>query len=422
MTSFKEISVEDYKKLLDNRQHTFAKTFKNTELLRNFEQTKNKNTIDDIIKEEENLKKEDNYIEKLSNKISNKLQPELIKDDGKKEYNFLNNANYYIENPRIILSTIKDIYLKSNIPFEDIYTPRSTTKNVYLDSIIRKINSNTDIPDEIKYNFVRDYNNIVNKTSIKYDRESYEKYVLNPIKEYYDQDEERNEKDKSLKDKLKSDIGKTIIRNVVGQSIFDKIKIDKDLLKKNILKVRYKHNDRKLNNKLLKEDYKISNNMKNALLKNININKLTKNEYNVYNALQKYIRNNNDNLQLLISRYLSGNKSKDLYNKINEMLYNNYKNNKISKKEYQNIINILYIMLEPILNSNDHKVDVNKLKHEFKSPVKFNNSYIFLTQAIFYNFFHNVKEDYQMDVKKDNTFYKISFIDSMLEVSDLIKL
>ena len=54
MTSFKEISVEDYKKLLDNRQHTFAKTFKNTELLKNFEQTKNKNTIDNIIKEEEN--------------------------------------------------------------------------------------------------------------------------------------------------------------------------------------------------------------------------------------------------------------------------------------------------------------------------------------------------------------------------------
>ena len=28
MSTFKEISVEDYKKLLDNRQHTFAKTFK----------------------------------------------------------------------------------------------------------------------------------------------------------------------------------------------------------------------------------------------------------------------------------------------------------------------------------------------------------------------------------------------------------
>ena len=36
MTAFKEISVEDYKKLLDNRQHTNAKT-KNVELLRKFE-------------------------------------------------------------------------------------------------------------------------------------------------------------------------------------------------------------------------------------------------------------------------------------------------------------------------------------------------------------------------------------------------
>ena len=79
-------------------------------------------------------------------------------------------------------------------------------------------------------------------------------------------------------------------------------------------------------------------------------------------------------------------------------------------------------MSELILNSNDHKVASNILRYEFKSPVKFDNSYISLTQAIFYNFFYNVKEDYQMDVKKDNTFYKISFIDSMLEVSDINKI
>ena len=79
-------------------------------------------------------------------------------------------------------------------------------------------------------------------------------------------------------------------------------------------------------------------------------------------------------------------------------------------------------MSELILNSNDHKVAYNKLRYEFKSPAKFDNSYISLTQAIFYNFFHNVKEDYHMDVKKDNTFYKISFIDSMLEVSDINKI
>ena len=141
---------------------------------------------------------------------------------------------------------------------------------------------------------------------------------------------------KSLIPKLKDNISKTIIENITGQG-YNKIKIDQDLLKKNILKVRYISNNRKVHNDLLKDDYKISDNMKNAILKNKNINKLSKNEYDVYNALQKY--KNNDKLQLLISSYIAGNKSKDLYNKINEMLYNNYKNNKITKNEYQNIIN-----------------------------------------------------------------------------------
>ena len=78
--------------------------------------------------------------------------------------------------------------------------------------------------------------------------------------------------------------------------------------------------------------------MKNSILKNTGLNKLSKNEYNVYNILQKYGKKNDD-LQLLISSYLAGNKSKDLYNKINELLYRNYKNNIINKKQYQNIIN-----------------------------------------------------------------------------------
>ena len=143
---------------------------------------------------------------------------------------------------------------------------------------------------------------------------------------------------KSLIPKIKDNISKTIIEKITGQG-YNKVKIDQDLLKKNILKVRYISNNRKIHNDLLKDDYQISNNMKNAILKNKNINKLSKNEYDVYNALQKYRKN--DKLQLLISSYLAGNKSKDLYNKINEMLYNNYRNNKISKKEYQNIINKL---------------------------------------------------------------------------------
>ena len=79
-------------------------------------------------------------------------------------------------------------------------------------------------------------------------------------------------------------------------------------------------------------------------------------------------------------------------------------------------------MTELILNSNEHKVDVNKLRYEFKSPIRFDNSFISLTQAVFYNFFHNIKQSYEMKAKKYNTFYNISFIDAMLEVEDINKI
>ena len=132
---------------------------------------------------------------------------------------------------------------------------------------------------------------------------------------------EKTEEDKSLKDELKNNTIKTVVNTLTGQGLnFNKIKIDENLLKKNILKVRYINSNRKINNKFLKEDYKISNNMKNSILKNTSLNKLSKNEYDVYNTLQKY-RKNDDNLQLLISSYLAGNKSRLLYNKINELLY-----------------------------------------------------------------------------------------------------
>ena len=49
----------------------------------------------------------------------------------------------------------------------------------------------------------------------------------------------------------------------------------------------------------------ISNNMKNAILKNINLNKLTKNENHVYDPLNKY---KYDDTNVLISSYLSRNK------------------------------------------------------------------------------------------------------------------
>ena len=99
---------------------------------------------------------------------------------------------------------------------------------------------------------------------------------------------------KSLIPNLKDNILKTIIENITGHG-YSKVKINQDLLKKNILKVRYISNNRKIHNNLLKDDYQISNNMKNAILKNENISKLSKNEYDVYNALkniEKMIDNN----------------------------------------------------------------------------------------------------------------------------------
>ena len=362
MTTFKEIDINEYKKLLDNIQHTYAKTFNNIELLHNFEENVNNKNIETIIKDQETLEKEDKYIEKLSDKLSEKISNSNINNnnniipyDDKKKYVFLNTHDYYSKNPKDILNYIKKIYIKSNIGYDKIYKPRPKTVNVSLGNIIKKIENDNNISNELKDDFIDAYNNIPNKTSIQFHNKYYREYVMEPVEKYYiekniDADDEKSiivpvsdkEEDKSLKDELKNNAIKTVVNTLTGQGLnFDKIKIDENLLKKNILKVRYINSNRKINNKFLKEDYKISNNMKNSILKNTGLNKLSKNEYNVYNILQKYRNKNGGNLQLLISSYLAGNKSKDLYNKINELLYKNYTNNIINKKQYQNIMNKL---------------------------------------------------------------------------------
>ena len=122
---------------------------------------------------------------------------------------------------------------------------------------------------------MKEFKNIHKNTYIEYDYQTYKNLILDRI----------NKNDGSI---IK-EIGKKFIKNVTGQGVDDKnmIKIDKDALKKNILKIRY-NNGRKLNNKYLHDDLFISNNMKNAIMKNTNINKLSKNEYDVYTLLNKY--------------------------------------------------------------------------------------------------------------------------------------
>ena len=121
-----------------------------------------------------------------------------------------------------------------------------------------------------------------------------------------------------------------------GSSINNIIINDKDL-NKGILRVRYLNN-RKLTNNLLKHDYKISKNMVNAIKFNKDLHKLSKNEMKIYHELQKFLNKEQD-INVLIGSYLSGNVSKKLYNKISSILYNKLKNGMINKKEYTKLIN-----------------------------------------------------------------------------------
>ena len=283
MTFFKEISVEDYKKLLDNRQHTYAKIFKNVELLQKFEDRKYKNNnIDDIIDEEKKLEKEDKYIEKLTDKLSHKIN----KNNGEL-------LNIHNNDKESVMNFIKNVYIKYKNA--SLYKPRNENiKEVSLESIMNSIKNNQNIGKYDRDNIYNIYKTNNNLKDITIDYDDY-KNAMKDIEKFRNIDITKNVKSKSkslpssskksLIPKLKDNLSKTIIQNITGEG-YNKIKIDQDLLKKNILKVRYISNNRKIHNNLLKNDYQISDNMKNAILKNKNINKLSKNEYDVYNALQ----------------------------------------------------------------------------------------------------------------------------------------
>ena len=228
---------------------------------------------------------------------------------------------YYIKNPNILADKIVEIYEVN--PNAKVYTPTNKENAVKLQNVVNKINKDKNIDEQYK-GFVNEFRNITNNTKIEYDYKTYKNLVLDKI----------NNEDSN--GSFIKEIGKKTIKNLIGQGIneYKTIKIDKDALKKNILKIRY-NNGRKLTNKYLHDDMIISNNMKNAIMKNANINKLSKNECCVYTLLDKY---KNDNTNLLISSYLAGNTSTDLYNTINKNLYNKLKNNEITKQSYNNIL------------------------------------------------------------------------------------
>ena len=201
--------------------------------------------------------------------------------------------NYRCDNDDEILNSFSKIFKEYDME----YIPRQNTRYYRVRYLLNKLKENENIPVDL-------YNHFHTTLS-----ENNKAYHIIPI-------EKKNEQ--------------------VGSSVNNIIINDKDL-NNSILRVRYLNN-RKLSNNLLKHDYKISEKMKKAIKFNKDIHKLSKNEMKIYHELQKFLNKEQD-INILIGSYLSGNNSKKLYNKISSMLYNKLKNNIISKKEYTKLIN-----------------------------------------------------------------------------------
>ena len=312
MTSFATITPEEYQRLIDNEKKIFNLTenFTTPEILNKYRHT-DKNIEDKIkqneIKKEkyENLdkiinKNKENLIKNITNNYYSNVNDE-VEDDKYMEYinKEMNNdivnsyeEKYNFDNDESILDSSSKIYEKYDIKYE----PRNNTKFIRVRYLLRKLKNNDDI-DRSLYNHFH--------TSLSERNKLYHK-----IPTYEDEQ--------------------------TGSSV-NNIMINNKDLNKGILKVRYLNN-RKLTNNLLKHDYKISKNMVNSIKFNKDLHKLSKNEMKIYHELQKFLNKEQD-INVLIGSYLSGNNSKKLYNKISSMLYNKLKNGMINKKEYIKLIN-----------------------------------------------------------------------------------
>ena len=309
MTSFETITLDDYKKLVDNEKKIFDLTenFTTPEILNKYRHS-DKN-IDKKIKEKEKYENLDKIINKnidkikqnSVNNITNNYYPnendddkyvKLINEKMNDDIINLYEEEYNFNNDDSILDSFSRIYEKHDIK----YKPQKNTKFIRVRYLLQKLKDNDDIDRNI-YNYF--YTSLSEKNKL---------YHKIPTQEEYQE----------------------------GSSINNIIINNKDL-DKNILRVRYLNN-RKLTNNFLKHDYKISKNMVNAIKFNKDLHKLSKNELKIYHELQKFLNKEQD-INVLIGSYLSGNNSKKLYNKISSMLYNKLKNNIISKREYTKLIN-----------------------------------------------------------------------------------
>ena len=315
---FKKITVKEYDNLIKNKNkmYNISKNFTTPELMNKYRDE------DDII----NKKIEINEQQILQNENLDKV---FNKYFSEKEDVTIYSQDYPMNNMNDIVMSLNKIFNKYNIS----YKPRKNSIKVKINYLLGKLEKNKNINDDLFKYFD---NNIRNLKKLNHE------LYFNENDKLYNRENILMEPNNTTSD---IDIDTPSNLNIVpiqkGQGVLNNIKIDKNSLNKNILKIRYL-NGRKLNNKLLKHDYKISKNMKDAIKFNKNIHKLSSNEKNIYYELEKYI-NKDKPLDVLIGSYLSGNNNKKLYNRINKILYNKYKNNLITYNEYTNLLNKINI-------------------------------------------------------------------------------
>ena len=315
---FKKITVKEYDDLIKNKNkmYNISKNFTTPELMNKYRDE------DDII----NKKIEINEQQTLQNENLDKV---FNKYFSEKEDVTIYSQDYPMNNMNDIVMSLNKIFNKYNIS----YKPRKNSIKVKINYLLGKLEKNKNINDNLFKYFD---NNIRNLKKLNHEL-------------YFNENDKLYNRENILMEpnNTTSDIDMDTLSNLniipiqKGQGVLNNIKIDENSLNKNILKIRYL-NGRKLNNKLLKHDYKISKNMKDAIKFNKNVNKLSSNEKNIYYELEKYI-NKDKPLDVLIGSYLSGNNNKKLFNRINKILYNKYKNNLITYKEYTNLLNKINI-------------------------------------------------------------------------------
>ena len=78
--------------------------------------------------------------------------------------------------------------------------------------------------------------------------------------------------------------------------------------------------------------------------------------------------------------------------------------------------------MEYILTSNQHEIKNNCLRYTFQKPIRFENQYISLTSMIFYNYFENITDKFELVIKNKTQSHTIKFTNGSYYPSDISKI